>query len=95
MPEHEPEVIAASRRRKPVNSFVVPDDKYIIGEQILCCPRCNDPHLHYGPPHKTSGNRDDALRIPFWCESCGEAAKFELAITWHKGSIFIEWREPK
>jgi hypothetical protein len=90
MPEHEPEVIAAARRCKPLDSRIVLDDGF-GDQQALCCPRCGYQFMHRGPHHKTSSNKD----VQFSCEECGDAAAFELVITDCKGNVFIEWREPK
>jgi hypothetical protein len=43
MPKHEPEVLAAVRRRKRLNSRIVSDDSFpgaSRDHQVLCCPRC-------------------------------------------------------
>jgi hypothetical protein len=94
MPKHEPEVIAAVRRRKPIDGRVVLDDKFFAVQQVLCCPRCGDQFMHHGLHHETSCDKADNLHIQFWCEGCGDAAAFELVITDYKGNVFLEWREP-
>jgi hypothetical protein len=96
MPKHEPEVIAAIRRRKPLNSRVVLDDKFAgagRGQQVLCCPRCGHQYLHSGASYSSCESKEYTRRISFSCESCGDAAEFELVITDHKGNVFVEWRE--
>ena len=50
MPKHEPEVLAAIRRRKPLGRVVIDDDfaGTADGEQVLCCPRCGYQYMHSG-----------------------------------------------
>jgi hypothetical protein len=95
MPKHEPEVLAAIKRRNPLSRQVVIDNAFAgvaHGEQVLCCPRCGSRFLHCGGGHDSYGD----TYILFSCESCrGAAAEFELVITEHKGNVFIEWREPR
>jgi hypothetical protein len=96
MPKHEPEVIAAVRRRKPVNSRVVLNDRFpgaALNRQLLCCPRCEYQYLHSGASYNCRDGKEYTRRISFSCESCGDAAEFELVITDHKGNVFVEWRE--
>jgi transposase-like protein len=98
MPKHEPEVIAAVRRRKPIDSRVVLDDNFAGAarkQQVLCCPRCGYQYLHRAGSHGDSF--EGLLRerhIEFYCESCGKDASFELVITEYKGNVFVEWKEP-
>ena len=97
MPKHEPEVLEAIRRRKPLGDRVVLDDSFpgAAGEQqVLRCPRCGSRYMHRGAHHETSRNQADSLHIQFSCESCGDVAAFELVITDYKGNVFIEWKEP-
>jgi hypothetical protein len=94
MPKHEPEVIAAAQRRKPLGNRVVLDDKFVCDHQVLCCPRCGYQYIHCGLHRETSDDKNYNLHIEFWCESCGDAAAFELVINGYKGNVFVEWREP-
>lgn len=97
MPKHEPEVIAATRRRKPIDDRVVLDDDFpgaAGGEQVLCCPRCGHRYMHRGQHRETSCGKADSLHIRFSCELCGDAAAFELVITDYKGNVLVQWREP-
>ena len=97
MPKHEPEILEAIRRRKPLGDRVVLDDNFpgAAGEQqVLCCPRCGYQYLHRGSQHETSCDKADSLHIQFSCERCGDAAAFELVITDYKGNVFVEWKEP-
>ena len=91
MPKHEPEVLAAIRRRKPLGRVVIDDDFAGAARagQVLCCPRCGSRFIQYGGNHDSS----DGTHILFECESCRGAAEFELVITEHKGHVFVEWRE--
>jgi hypothetical protein len=98
MPKHEPEVLAAAQRRKPIDGRVVLADNFAGAarkQQVLCCPRCGHQNLHRAGSHGDSF--DGLLRerhIEFYCEGCGRDATFMLVITEHKGNVFIEWREP-
>ena len=97
MPKHEPEVLAAIRRRKPIGDRVVLDDEFAgaaRGGQVLCCPRCGSRYIHSGGSYDSCDGKASSTHIPFACESCGSAAEFELVITDYKGNVFVEWREP-
>ena len=67
MPKHEPEVLAAIRRRKPLGDRVVMDDSFpgAAGEQqVLRCPRCGSRYMHRGTHHETScDSKADCLHI--------------------------------
>ena len=92
MPKHEPEVIAAvQRRRPPLSSHVVLDNDFVPDEQVLCCPRCGYQYLYFG---KRYADNNGNLHIAFGCQDCRHAPEFELEMSWHKGTIRVEWKEP-
>jgi hypothetical protein len=89
MPKHEPEVLAAIRRRQPFNSQVVLDNTFSEARQTPRCPRCGGPYLHCASSHDIGGD----THIPFSCDSC--SSEFELVVVECKGNnVLIEWREP-
>ena len=93
MPEHEPEVIAAARRRKPVNKQVALafTPTLNLGQQVLCCPYCGHSCRH-SEISCSSNDRVDSWHIHFLCERCGDGAAFKLVVTDHKrGAVLVEW----
>ena len=90
MPKHEPEVLAAIRRR---NDRVVLDDNFpeaAAERQVLRCPRCKHPYMRRRLHYETDGS----LPIEFSCNPCGDDVLFDLVITNCRMGVFIEWREP-
>src|SRR5262249_46057370 len=93
MPEHEPEVVAARRRRrKPVNTRLVLSEQF-SSESLLCCPRCSYPHVHVGKRYDTSKGDKTALHLLCGCERCGDTAAFELIISDCEQGAAIAWGE--
>jgi hypothetical protein len=92
MPKHEPEVLAAIRRRKPLGRVVIDDDfaGTADGEQVLCCPRCGYQYMHSGKIYTSCDSKGSSTHIAFECERYGPAAEFELVITDYKGNVFVE-----
>jgi hypothetical protein len=60
-----------------------------MGQQFLCCPACGYPYVHRMQHREMA----DSLCIGFHCDSCGDGAKFALAITNLQRGVVIEWKE--